>query len=95
MRSDDTWESAVSRAQSMAQHLNLDSEMPLERERKMSRRLDTNIANAAVMLPLERMKVNFYFPAMDKLVIELEERFPAELQDFAFLDPKQFGAMNV
>ena len=94
MRSNDTWESAVLRAQSMAQRLNLDSEMPPERERKVSRRLDANIANAAVMSPLERMKVNFYFPVMDKLVIELEECFPAELQDFAFLDPKHFGAMD-
>jgi len=60
----------------------------------VSRRLDANITNAAVMSPLERLKVNFYFAVMDKLIIELEERFPAELQDFAFLDPRHFGAID-
>lgn len=78
----------------MAQHLNVDSAMPPEHEHKVSRRFDANITNAAVMSPLECMKINFYFPVIDMPMIEFEERSPSELQGFVFRDPKHFGAMD-
>jgi len=38
------------------------------------------------------MKINSYFGVIDKLIVELDDRFPPELTDFAFLEPNNFGA---
>ena len=61
LRSDDIWSEAVSTATTMAKHLNVYSELPEERQRKLPRRLDGNPANAAIVSPMERMKISFYF----------------------------------
>ena len=40
------------------------------------------------------MKINFYFHVIDKLSVELKERFPPEINDFAFLDVRHFNAID-
>jgi hypothetical protein len=37
------------------------------------------------------MKIDFYFGVIDRLIVELDDRFPPELTDFAFLEPNNFG----
>jgi len=78
----------------MAKHLNVNLDMPEERQRKLPRRVDENPANATIMSPLERMEINFYFGVIDKLIVELDDRLPPELTDFAFLEPNNFGACD-
>lgn len=94
LRSDNIWGEAISTATTMAKHLNVNAELPEERQRKLPRKLDENPANAAIMSPMERMKINFYFGVIDKLIVEIDERFPPELTDFAFLEPNNFGACD-
>ena len=94
LRSDDIWSEAVSTATTMAKHLNVYSALPEERQRKLPRRLDGNPANAAIVSPMERMKISFYFGVIDRLIVELDDRFPPELTDFAFLEPNNFGARD-
>jgi len=81
LRSDNIWGEAISTATTMAKHLNVNLELPEERQRKLPRRLDENPANATFMSPLERMKINFYFGIIHKLIVELDYRFPPELTD--------------
>ena len=94
MRSDDIWSEAVSTATTMAKHLNVYSELSEERQRKLPRRLDTNPANAVIVSPMQRLKINFYFSVIDRLILELDDRFPPELTDFAFLEPNNFAARD-
>ena len=94
LRSDDIWSEAVSTATTMAKHLNVYSELPEERQRKLPRRLDENPANAAIVSPMDRMKINFYFSVIERLIVELDDLFPPELTDFAFLEPNNFGARD-
>ena len=93
LRSDDIWSEAVSTATTMAKHLNVYSELLEEHQRKLPRRLDENPANTAIVL-MERMEINFYFSVIDRLIVELDDRFPPELTDFAFLEPNNFGARD-
>ena len=68
LRSDDIWSEAVSTATTMAKHLNVYSELPEEHQRKLPRRLDGNPANAAIVSPMEHMKISFYFGVIDRLI---------------------------
>ena len=77
LRSDDIWSEAVSTATTMAKHLNVYSELPEERQRKLpidSRKLHEDAANAALLVPMERIKISFYFGVIDKLIVELNDR---------------------
>lgn len=40
------------------------------------------------------MKINLYFNTLDRLVTELDNRFPPELSDFAFLLPKHMATLD-
>ena len=46
--SDNMWSEAVSTATTMAKQMNVNSELPEERQRKLPRRLDEYPANAAM-----------------------------------------------
>ena len=63
------WSEAVSTATTMAKQINVNSELPGERQRELPRRLDENPANAAIVSPVDRMTINFYFGVIDKLII--------------------------
>jgi hypothetical protein len=40
------------------------------------------------------MKVGLLNKVQDKLVAELQQRFPAEMSEFACLDPRHFNALD-
>ena len=46
------------------------------------------------MTPLDQLKINVYYGLIDRLLVELNERFPDELTEFAFLDPRNFQAID-
>ena len=70
------WSEAVSTTTTMAKQMNVNSELPEERQRNLSRRLDENPAYAAIVSPMERMTINFYVGVVDKLIMVLDNRFP-------------------
>ena len=78
----------------MAKQMNVNSELPEERQRKLPWILDENPAIAAIVSPMERMTINFYFGVIDKLIMVLDNRFPPELTAFAFLELNNFGACD-
>ena len=40
------------------------------------------------------MKAAFYVALIDRLITELDARFPSEMFDFAFVDPRHFAAID-
>lgn len=77
LRSDDSVIAALATAESVARQLGIDCELPVERQRKIPNRIDNNASTAAAALtPTEKLKVNFYFPVIDRFVREVKERFP-------------------
>ena len=47
-----------------------------------------------VLTPSDTLKIKVYYTLIDRLVTEVNERFPSELTEFAFLDPKHFSAID-
>ena len=95
LRGDDSFNAALAAAESLASKLGIDCELPVERQRKVSRRLDANTSTAATALgPVEQLKVNFYFPLLDRFMCEVKERFPRAVADFACLEPRNFDAID-
>jgi hypothetical protein len=43
---------------------------------------------------MDQLKIRFYHHIIDKLSVELTDRFPVEMNDFAFLDPRHFQALD-
>ena len=69
--------------------------MPVERQRKLPRRLDDNPSTpAAALSPSDQLKVGLYFSVLDRLLSELKERFLPQLTDFAFLEPRHYNAVD-
>jgi len=79
----------------MAKDLNVNLELPEERQQELRKRLDENPANEAIMSPMECIKISIYVGVIDKLIVELDDQFSLELTDFAFLEPNNFGACDV
>lgn len=94
LRNEEVWQAAIDCAKLLAQKLDIEPDLPVERTRKISRRLDSNSATETILSPMDRIKINFYFSMIDKLNRELQDRFPSDLTDFAFLDPRHFGALD-
>ena len=57
LRDDDAVVAAVNRAKELARSLDIDADLPPERQRKVPRRLDDNAANAVNLSPMEKLKV--------------------------------------
>ena len=57
-------------------------------------RIDEHFQLEVNLSPMEKMKINFYFHVINKLCVELKERFPPEINDFAFLDVHHFYAID-
>ena len=81
-------------AWSLAKKLGFDDELPAERQRKVPSRIDNHAFTQVVLTPLQRMKAAFYVALIDRLITELDARFPSEKIDFAFLDPRHFAAID-
>ena len=57
-------------------------------------RIDEHFQSEVNLSPMEKMKINFYFHVIDKICVELKERFPPKINDFAFLDVRHFNAID-
>jgi len=42
----------------------------------------------------DNLKINMYFPVIDRMIEELNSRFPGSLTDFAFLKPKNMFTLD-
>jgi len=94
LRDNSAFVAATDTATELARKFDIDAELPAERRRKLPRRHDDNPDNAASLSPLDKMRTSFYFNIIDKLITELQGRFPDELVDFCCLDPRYFGTLD-
>ena len=95
LRSDHSYEAAFTQAESLAQQLDIECQLPVERQRKLPRRLDASVSvPAAAFSPSDQVKINLYFAVLDRLLAEVKERFPQELTDYAFLEPRHRNAID-
>ena len=94
LRSEQSFQDARVKAVELAEKLNLDPTLPVPRPRKVARKIDDNAGNQTFLTPLEQLKINVYYGLIDRLLVELNERFPDELTEFAFLDPRNFQAID-
>jgi hypothetical protein len=93
LRTDEAWDAAKIVAQRLADQLgvNWPTDTPERRPRKFSRRADSRPETAAEFTVEQKVRVQQYFPALDKLMNELQDRFPAELHDWKYLQPANFA----
>jgi len=77
LRSDDSYAAAFATAEALAQQLDIDcTELPVERQCKLQRRLDDNPLSAATTLSSsDQLKLSLHFSVLDRLLSELKERF--------------------
>lgn len=92
LRTDKAWDAAKTGAQRLAGQLGVTwpTDTPERRARKYSRRADSRPDTAAEFTVEQKVRVQQYFPALDKLLNELQDRFPAELHDWKYLQPSNF-----
>ena len=43
---------------------------------------------------MDKLKIETYFPVIDRLVAELRQRFPEEMLAFSCLHPRHFSALD-
>lgn len=96
LRTENAWEEAQKEAYELAKILNVDidsafdEEDALKRKRKRPKRIEDRPETEAHLSSLEALRVQHYYPALDKLIAELDKRFPNDLQDFKFLQPEHY-----
>ena len=89
LRTQEAWEKAKQKAYELGRLLDVDIDEKLEdeRRRKISRRLDEHAETESQFHPFDALRIFYYYKALDKLIAELEKRFPRDLADFKFLQP--------
>ena len=86
----------MARAKTLAQCVekDLDEEMSKKEERtrprKVPKRFDSSQTTATVFSVVASIRIQHFYPAIDKMLAELDKRFPKELKDFAHLQSKNF-----
>ena len=88
--------SATEKAKSLVNKLDIDTELPLLKDGANCRDALTTI------LPMQnscrqwtkKLQVSFYCPVVEKLIVELLQRFPANITDFGCLDRRYFSALD-
>jgi len=90
------WKSSVETARVLAARAGVDFAEALSelqettRQRKHRRKLDDRPETAASSNWLDTLRTQHFYPALDKMIAEVNTRFPCELGDFAYLEPKHF-----
>lgn len=88
-RTDRMWEAYVSRAEALANEVGVDPELPPQRRRRVSVRVDDNPGNEEFLTPLQSLKTAFFFTTLDRICHDLRERFPREVfENFSALTPR-------
>ena len=96
LRSDTHWKKVVQEAEALAASLGVDFQDEVEqadssrRSRKKSQKYDDKPETQVQLSLLDSIRVDQYYPALDKITSELDERFPLDLGDFKFLQPFHF-----
>ena len=94
MRCEEQWKKGLELAQNMALELNISTDLPQERHRKLPRRLDDGIVEAAHVTPEDNLRVSFFYAVLDSMLTQLNDRFPIEVSDTAFLLPLHMDAID-
>lgn len=91
----DSFNSALAKAETLVHKLAIETDMPMVSVKKLPRRIDDNPLNAAARLSQkDQIKVDLYFTIIDRLVMEIRQRFPQELWEFGYLDSRHFADAN-
>jgi len=73
----------------------LELESQNRRSRKIPRRIDERPqTNFDFLDESESLRVQFYYPLLDRIISELTARFPTELKKFSSLYPKYMGNID-
>jgi hypothetical protein len=67
--------------------MNIPTELKEPPKRKVPKRLDDGAGQQVHLSGQDAMKVKFYYATLDRLITELDTRFPKELCDFAYMQP--------
>lgn len=94
LRDDKAWDLFLQKGKDFGESLNFDMQIPLRRMRKISCRIDETPNTHYDNQDYNNLKVNMYFPVIDKMIQELDLRFPEALIDFAFLEPKNMHRLD-
>jgi Domain of unknown function (DUF4371)/hAT family C-terminal dimerisation region len=100
LRTDSAWVVASSKAKTLADKLNVETELAVPRERKVPRRLLENSGVSALVRdrtvaadPSAVLRAE-YFALLDRLSTEVADRFPKSLQLFAPLQCKNMDMLD-
>ena len=88
LRCDRKWQTAIDKAERVASELNICTEFHPARPRKIPRKIDDGIGEGIHVNTADEMRIGFYYNILDRLSQQLSDRFPAQLSDFSFLQPK-------
>ena len=88
------WLDAYNKAENFANILGLNTEFCTPRSRNVSSKADNNPSTGITFSPKANLRVNFYDSLIDSLISEIDAHFPPEIEKFAFLDPKNFKAID-
>ena len=88
------WLDAHNKAENFANKLGLNTEFCTQRSRRVSSKADNNASTGIIFSPKDNLRVNFYEALIDSLISEIDSRFPPEIAKFAFLDPRNFEAID-
>ncbi|KAL4149476.1 hypothetical protein QTP88_003420 [Uroleucon formosanum] len=70
-------------------------EIPLQRKRKVASTIDERHYTQHVDIQgYDNLKIIMYFSVIDRMMQELDSRFPESLTDFAFLKPKNMFTLD-
>jgi len=98
LRSDTHWKASIEEAETPAATIDVNLRAAIvekdetTRERKKPRRIDGNPASQVRLKYTDTMKMQHFYPAMDKIISKLDERFPLFLGDFKYLQPANFDS---
>ena len=95
--SEEYWSKCMKEAEELASIIGVDLQEAVflqeetTRKRKIPKRFDSRPQTAASFTVIDGLRINHFYPALDKMSTELANRFPSDLGDFAYLLPKRFG----
>ena len=88
------WLDANNKAENFANKLGLNTEFSTQRSRRVSSKVSNNPSTGRIFTPKENLRIHFYEALIDSLISEIDSRFPPEITNFAFLDARNFEAID-
>ena len=99
LRLEAKWEDTLKNASTLAKAVGFDLYQKIEecestRPRKLPRKLDERPETHANFSFIDKIRTQHFLPAVDKIIAELQDRFPPDLADFKYLQPAHFGTLT-